>query len=128
MSLAYCATDLRDNTCRPTAAQTHFNVGLAQLQPNHGIECLLFFWCVKNTCHLHQSYHPAFHTPASFSHTHWQRHEHCKRWAIVADIWPALNQHCFNASCWTGLEQCSASVSVRQWWDSDGSLLILFIY
>ena len=38
-----------------------------------------------------------------------------KRWAIV---WPALNQHWFNASSWlcldiTGLEQCWAIV--RQW-------------
>ena len=43
MSLAYCATEWRANTCRSTAGQTHFNVGLAQLQPKHGIECLLFF-------------------------------------------------------------------------------------
>ena len=42
------------------------------------------------------------------------------RWAIV---WPALNQHYFNASSWLCLDitgQCWASV--RQWWDSDGSL------
>ena len=88
------------------------------------------FWCVKNTCPLHQSYHPAYHSPASFSHTHWHRHRQRNHWAIVADVWPALNQHWFNASYWlclafTGLGQCWASVNVRQWWDSDDSLYAL---
>ena len=35
---------------------------------------------------------------ASSSHTHWWQ-RHCKRWASVTDVGPALNQHWFNASC-----------------------------
>ena len=59
--------------------------------------------------------------PASFSHTHWHRDR--KRWAGVTDVGPAL--HWFDALCLAiiGLEQCWASVNVRQWWDSDDSLI-----
>ena len=70
-------------------------------------------------------YHPAYHSPASFSHTLLYRHR--KRWASVTYVGPAIIQHCFNAYCLLclaiiGLEHCWASVNVRQWWDSDGSL------
>ena len=87
-----------------------------------GLNASCFFWCIKNNC---QSYHPAYHSPVSFSHTHWHRHR--KRWASITDVGPAINQHWFNASCLLclaiiGLEHCWASVNVRQWLDSDGCL------
>ena len=63
----------------------------------------------------------------SSGHTHLHRYR--KRWASVRDVGPALIQHWFNASCLLclaiiGLEQFWASVNVRQWWDSYGSLAI----
>ena len=70
---------------------------------------------------------PAYHSLASSGHTHLHRHR--KRWASVTDAGPTLIQHWFNASCLLcltiiGLEQFRASVNVRQWWDSYGSLAI----
>ena len=41
------------------------------------------------------SYHPVYHSPASFSHTLWHRHR--KRWASVTEVGPAIIQHWFNA-------------------------------
>ena len=70
---------------------------------------------------------PGIWLPASSSHTHLHRHR--KRWASVTDVGPKLVQYWFNASCLLclaiaiiGLEQFWASVNVRQWWDSYGSL------
>ena len=75
--------------------------------------------------HLPVIYHPAYHSPASFSHTLWHRHR--KRWASVTEAGPAIIQHWFNAKCFMclsiiGLEHCWVSFNARQWWDSDGSL------
>ena len=107
-----------DITCRPTAGKTHFNVGSL-------FTTLIQLFLVRKktpspvfTSHISPR---IYHSTASFSHTHW--HPHRKRWASVTD------QHWFDALCWlclaiTGLEQCWVSVSVRQWWYSDGNLCI----
>ena len=97
------------------------------IYPSMGLNASCFFGAQKNTC---QSYHPAYHSPVSFSHTLW--HWHRKRWASVTDVGLAIIQHWFNAYCLLclaiiGLEHCWASVNVRQWWDSDGSLAIRLI-
>ena len=92
---------------------------LPNFNPSMGLNASCFLVPKKNTS---QSYHPAYHSPAS---SHWHRHR--KRWASITDVGPALIQHWFNALCLLclaiiGLEQCWASVNVGQWWDSDGSL------
>ena len=79
---------------------------------------------------LKKTHHPGYHSPASSSHTHLYRHR--KRWASVTDVGPTLFQHWFNTPCLlcldiTGLEQFWASVNVRQWWDTYGSLAIRLI-
>ena len=69
------------------------------------------FWCVKKLATFTSHYHPAYHSPASFSHTHWLRHR--KRWASVTDVGPAIIQHWFKAPCLAiiGLEQCKTVVA-----------------
>ena len=67
---------------------------LMYIIPSMGLNASCFFGAQKNTC---QSYHPAYHSPASFSHTHWHRHR--KRWASVTDVVSAKNRHWFNAQC-----------------------------
>ena len=79
------------------------------IYPSMGLNASCFFGVQKNTC---QPYHPAYHSPVSFSHTLWHRHR--KRWASVTDVGPAIIQHWFNAYCLVclaniGLEHCWAS-------------------
>ena len=91
----------------------------------------LVFWCFKKKTSLaNWSHITRISLVTSSGHTHLHRHR--KHWASVTDVRPTLTQHWFNASCLLrsaiiGLEQFGASVNVRQWWDSYGSLAIRLI-
>ena len=90
--------------------------------PNFNQACLWLFRAWKNTCHLHQSYHPAYHSPASFSHTHWHPHRKKAMGHRLVSIKPTLVL-CFVLAeltyHWTGTMLGQRKTVVGRIWQSN---------